>query len=209
MIIKVCGMREADNIRAVEQTGIQWMGFIFYPPSSRYVSERPAYLPASVKRVGVFVNESVENIVERVPLFGLDLIQLHGKETPEFCQTLLDTLRKSTDKVPELIKAFSVKEEEELKQTEAYAPYCQYFLFDTPCHTYGGSGQTFNWQVLSAYHGKTPFILSGGLSPKQLDALKGFSHPQWAGIDLNSGFETRPAYKDASLLQEFIQEMNK
>ncbi len=95
MIIKVCGMREAENIRAVEYTGIQWMGFIFYPPSPRYVSERPDYMPESVQRIGVFVNDSVENIIRTVLDFGLHAVQLHGKESPEFCKELLDAFQRN------------------------------------------------------------------------------------------------------------------
>ncbi len=208
MIIKVCGMREAENIRAVEYTGIQWMGFIFYPPSPRYVSERPDYMPESVQRIGVFVNDSVENIIRTVLDFGLHAVQLHGKESPEFCKELLDAFHVAGKEIM-LIKAFSIGEKRELEQTVPYEPYCRYFLFDTPCLGYGGSGQSFNWNILSAYKGHTPFLLSGGLSYKQLPALKEFTHPQWAGIDLNSGFEKRPAYKDALLLQTFIQEFNK
>lgn len=208
MIIKVCGMREAENIRAVEYTGIQWMGFIFYPPSPRYVSERPDYMPEFVQRIGVFVNDSVENIIRTVLDFSLHAVQLHGKESPEFCKELLDAFHVAGKEIM-LIKAFSIGKKRELEQTVLYEPYCRYFLFDTPCLGYGGSGQSFNWNILSAYKGHTPFLLSGGLSYKQLPALKKFTHPQWAGIDLNSGFEKRPAYKDALLLQTFIQEFNK
>lgn len=208
MIVKVCGMREAENIRAIEHLGIQWMGFIFYPPSPRYVDRKPDYLPASVQRAGVFVNDTTENIIRHTFDFDLDIVQLHGTETPEFCRTLLNLLRTKGKEIV-LVKAFSVAEEIQLKQTAAYQPYCRYFLFDTPCRGYGGSGEAFNWELLSAYEGSTPFLLSGGISCHHLPALKQFKHPQWTGIDLNSGFEIRPAYKDVSLLRKFIQEINK
>lgn len=208
MIVKVCGMREAENIRAVERLGIQWMGFVFYPPSPRHVGKRPDYLPASVRRVGVFVNDTTENIIRHTIDFGLDIIQLHGNETPEFCRTLLNRSRTEGKEIT-LVKAFSIAEESHLRQTAEYEPYCRYFLFDTACRGYGGSGQAFDWNLLPAYKGNTPFLLSGGISLHHLPALKRLKHPQWAGIDLNSGFETRPAYKDVSLLQEFIQEINK
>lgn len=207
MIIKVCGMREAENIRAIERLGVQWMGFIFYPPSPRYVSQKPDYLPASAQRIGVFVNDSVESIVQHVLGFGLYAVQLHGNETPLFCQELLDTLH-SIGKDTLLIKAFSIAKTRDLEETIPYAPLCKYFLFDTPCKSFGGSGETFNWKLLSGYRGNTPFLLSGGIAYSHVRTLREFKHPQWAGIDLNSCFEIRPAYKNASLLQKFIQEIN-
>lgn len=207
MIVKVCGMREADNIRAVEQLGIRWMGFVFYPPSPRYVGRRPDYLPEKAQRIGVFVNDTPENILRRTAEFRLNAVQLHGRETPAYCRTLLGMFRE-TGRETALIKAFSIAKAEDLEQVSAYESCCRYFLFDTPCFGYGGSGRVFDWNLLSAYQGKTPFLLSGGISVRQLPALKRFSHPQWAGIDLNSGFETRPAYKDIPLLQQFIQEIN-
>lgn len=207
MIIKVCGMREAENICAIERLGIHWMGFIFYPPSPRYIEKLPDYLPVSARRVGVFVNESIENIVYRIIEFGLNAIQLHGKETPDFCKELLRTIH-TTGKEIILIKAFSIAKKMDLIYTAPYEAYCQYFLFDTPCQSYGGSGETFNWKILSEYHGNIPFLLSGGIGHNHIRALQEFKHPLWAGIDLNSCFEIRPAYKDPSLLQKFIQKIN-
>ena len=190
-------MREADNIRQVEQTGADWMGFIDYDRSPRYVEGTPEYLPASMKKVGVFVNVSLPHIQERVADWQLDMVQLHGKESPEFCRTLRQTGVK-------VIKAFSLKSAADLQAIDEYAPYCDYFLFDTPCQGYGGSGETFDWELLTHYKGPVPFLLSGGLNPDSLEALAEFRHPYWMGVDLNSGFERAPGVKDALSLSAFI-----
>ena len=199
MIIKVCGMREPENIRAIEQAGADWMGFIFFPQSARYVSHRPEYLPEQCHRIGVFVNESSENILLKAQEFGLHHIQLHGRETPEQCRKL-----KATGLG--VIKVFSIAQESDLQSAGCYEGVCDYFLFDTACSGYGGSGKPFNWNILQAYRGKTPFLLSGGLRPGSLSLLLQFKHEQWAGIDLNSGFETAPALKDAAAVHTFINQ---
>lgn len=199
MIVKVCGMRQPENIRDVEQAGADWMGFICYDRSPRFVSSIPSYLPQQSKRVGVFVNEDYAGITHRAHELSLDYLQLHGKETPELCKKLHEEGFR-------LIKAFALRKASDLERTYAYAPYCDYFLFDTPCHGYGGSGQSFEWSILKDYQGNTPFLLSGGICPESLPALSGFCHPRWAGIDLNSGFETAPAQKDAEKLTYFIKQ---
>lgn len=200
MIIKVCGMREPDNIRAVEQAGADWMGFIFFPRSARYVALCPDYLPEQCKRIGVFVNESTDRILLKAKEFSLHYIQLHGKETPEQCQKL---------KAEGLgvIKVFSIAGEKDLQPSICYNKSCDYFLFDTACPGYGGSGNMFDWDMLQAYQGETPFLLSGGIRPDSISSLLQFKHPKWAGIDLNSGFETAPTQKDAILLQTFIEQI--
>lgn len=202
MIIKVCGMREADNIRMVEQLPITMMGFIFHPRSPRYVSEFPEYLPDTVKRVGVFVNEDIETVLKLAEIFSLNYIQLHGTETPEYCLSL-QRLKKH------LIKAFSIASEADLEITAKYEGLCDYFLFDTKCDTCGGSGKSFDWSVLSAYQGKTPFLLSGGIAPESVSVLKDFRHKSLAGIDINSRFERSPGVKDVMKLAGFISELIK
>lgn len=199
MIVKVCGMREPDNIRAVEQIGVDWMGFIFFPHSNRYVSHCPAYLPEHCKRIGVFVNETPSVILQKAEEFGLHYIQLHGKEAPEECLILK---RAGLG----IIKVFSISEISDLKSVTCYEGVCDYFLFDTACPGYGGSGKAFDWSILSAYQGSIPFLLSGGLKPDNLYLLKDFQHPAWAGIDLNSGFEIYPGKKDVEVLSTFIKQ---
>lgn len=201
MIIKVCGMREAENIRAVESLGIDLMGFIFYERSPRYVGKKPDCLPEHCRRVGVFVNERIGTVLARVREFGLHAVQLHGRETPSECLSL-------RNEGLTVIKAFSIGHESDLRDTGLYEGKCDYFLFDTACTTYGGSGQRFDWSLLRHYHGQTPFLLSGGIRPESLPDIQAFEHPRLVGIDLNSGFETLPGQKDVSSLKVFINQMN-
>ena len=201
-LIKVCGMREADNIRQVEALGIDWLGFIFWPKSSRFVHERPAYLPASAKRVGVFVDADIEVVRETAAAYCLDIIQLHGKESPAYIKHLRSLC---SDHVAVIVKAFNIATPEDLKQTEPYEGITDYFLFDTKAKMVGGNGTQFDWTVLNDYQGNTPFILSGGIGPDDAEKVKAFHHPMLAGIDLNSRFETVPAHKDVNLLRTFIE----
>lgn len=198
MIVKVCGMRLAENIRQVEDSGADWLGFIFYAHSPRFVSEKPAYLPAKAKRVGVFVDAQEAEIVEKANRFGLHLVQLHGKVSPELCLSL-------QARGLEVIKVFSLRCIHDLQQVSLYEGKADFFLFDTPCPEFGGSGKAFDWTLLQSYSGITPFLLSGGLCPLSLDSLLSFRHPRWAGIDLNSGFELAPGLKDVATLSAFIQ----
>ena len=201
-LIKVCGMREADNIRQVEALGIDWLGFIFWPKSSRFVHERPTYLPANAKRVGVFVDADIEVVRETAAAYCLDIIQLHGKESPAYIKHLRSLC---SDHVAVIVKAFNIATPEDLIQTEPYEGITDYFLFDTKAKMVGGNGTQFDWTVLNDYQGNTPFILSGGIGPDDAEKVKAFHHPMLAGIDLNSRFETVPAHKDVNLLRTFIE----
>ena len=195
-------MREADNIRQVEALGIDWLGFIFWPKSSRFVHERPAYLPANAKRVGVFVDADIEVVRETAAAYCLDIIQLHGKESPSYIKQLRSLC---SDHVAVIVKAFNIATPEDLIQTEPYEGITDYFLFDTKAKMVGGNGTQFDWTVLNDYQGNTPFILSGGIGPDDAEKVKAFHHPMLAGIDLNSRFETVPAHKDVNLLRTFIE----
>ena len=209
MIVKVCGMRDAENIREVESaiansslftlhSSLFLMGFIFWPKSSRYVSEKPTYLPTKCKRVGVFVDEEIEVVKKIAQEYALDYIQLHGNETPDYSALL---------KGHKLIKAFNIATAEDFEQTKPYEGIVDYFLFDTKGKSVGGNGEKFDWSVLDDYHGPTPFILSGGIGPDDAARIRSFHHPQLAGIDLNSRFEISPALKDINKLKEFIKEI--
>ena len=202
-LVKVCGMREAENIREVEALGIDLMGFIFWPKSSRYVSERPAYLPTNCKRVGVFVDEDIETVKRIADDYALDYIQLHGHESPEYCAQL---------KGLKLIKAFNIATTEDFKQTEPYTGIVDYFLFDTKGKSVGGNGEKFDWSVLSAYDGNTPFLLSGGIGPDDAEVLTSHFSPltskKCVGIDLNSRFEIAPGLKDINKLKDFLNALN-
>ena len=202
-LVKVCGMRDAENICEVEALGIDLMGFIFWPKSSRYVSERPAYLPTNCKRVGVFVDEDIETVKRIAEDYALDYIQLHGHESPEYCAQL---------KGLKLIKAFNIATTEDFKQTEPYTGIVDYFLFDTKGKSVGGNGEKFDWSVLSAYDGNTPFLLSGGIGPDDAEVLTSHFSPltskKCAGIDLNSRFEQAPGLKDINKLKDFLNALN-
>ena len=191
-------MREADNIRDVEALGIDMMGFIFWPKSSRCVSQRPDYLPKHVKRVGVFVDEDPEQVKQLAADYGLDYIQLHGQESPAYIFQLGGL---------HIIKAFNIATVEDLQQTQPYEGLVDYFLFDTKGKSVGGNGEKFNWDVLDAYQGSTHFLLSGGIGPDDAANVKAFHHPKCIGIDLNSRFEVTPGLKDINKLKRFLEQL--
>ena len=155
-----------------------------------------------LKRVGVFVNATPEYMIETANLYKLDYLQLHGNESPDTCYAL-------QKRGYAIIKAFSIASADDLTSTTEYEGRTDYFLFDTKCNSYGGSGKQFDWSVLASYKGNTPFLLSGGIAPDSVDAVRNFRHPQLAGIDLNSGFETEPGMKDAEKIKTFIDKIKK
>ena len=200
MIIKVCGMRDAENIRAVEALGIDVMGFIFWKPSSRYVGAKPAYLPERCRRAGVFVDASVEDILAAVEDFRLDVLQLHGHETP-------DAIAALRERVPgvDIVKSLAIAEAADLDQATAYESVCDAFLFDAKGRLPGGNGSQFDWSVSRRYKGRLPFLLSGGIGPGVERRIREFDVPGCIGIDLNSRFETAPGLKDVQSLKTFIE----
>lgn len=199
MIVKVCGMRDSENIRAVEKTNADLMGFIFHPKSPRFVASLPEYMPKKQKRVGVFVNASLEQILAKAQTFSLEYIQLHGDEPPAFCSELKNRGLK-------VIRAQRIANADDIIRAESYN-MADLMIFDTKTELYGGSGKKFNWQLLENYKGCVPFLLSGGIRSDTFEEIKAFFHPQFAGIDLNSGFETAPALKDAKKLNTFIENL--
>ncbi|MCR4604339.1 MAG: phosphoribosylanthranilate isomerase [Prevotella sp.] len=203
MNYKVCGMRDADNIREVEALGATWMGFIFWPGSSRYVSQPPSYLPEKSRRVGVFVDTTIHDVLTHVADYGLQAVQLHGHETPDYLRLLRQLLHPDVL----IIKALSVNSTSDLIQYKDYEQQANLFLFDTKSPLPGGSGKQFDWTILRAYDGQKPFLLSGGIGPDDVQRLRDFQHPRCIGIDLNSRFEQQPAYKDIQKLKQFIQQL--
>lgn len=199
-------MRDADNIRQVETLSPDMMGFICWENSKRYVPHTPSYLPVNCLRVGVFVNPTLDYVIRRQQEMHFQIIQLHGKETPDFCALLKKECNKEANNV-KLMKAFSIAPNKPFPNTSAYNDTCDMFLFDTQCPTKGGSGKTFDWSALNNYTGPRPFLLSGGIGPNCLTALRTFKHPYLAGIDLNSKFETAPAVKNITLLSKFIRNL--
>ncbi len=202
MIVKVCGMRDADNIRAVESLGVDWMGFIFYGHSSRNVETLPSYLPKDVKRVGVFVDEDPLTVSLRVKQFGLEIVQLHGGEDPRYIGRIRALCPGIT-----VVKALSIASDKDLDKASAYFGMVEFFLFDTKAKLAGGNGVQFDWSILNSYRGTVPFILSGGIGPEDAARINAFNHPMMEGIDLNSRFETAPALKDVESLKSFLSQI--
>ncbi len=200
MIIKICGMRDDGNIRAVERLAPDMMGFICWEGSGRNVSCPPAHLP-DLCRVGVFVEPSVEQVVRKVKELELNRLQLHGDEPAELCSAIA-----AATGLP-VIKAISVDKVSDIGKYREYeaVPAIDLFLFDTKCTTRGGSGEMFDWDVLQHYDGGKPFLLAGGIAPGDEGRVLEFHHPKFVGIDLNSRFEIAPAVKDVSKLETFIK----
>lgn len=221
--IKVCGMRDADNVRAVAALDIDFLGFIFYPKSPRYAqkavpetelmtntataSRRNDMVMRKPQRVGVFVDEMPQAIIAHIHNDQLDYVQLHGHELPEMIDHLKRAVISDNHHSLKVIKAFSISKPDDLLQTKAYEGIADLFLFDTPTESYGGSGKKFDWQMLQAYDGHTPFLLSGGIGPEDIDRIHKFEHPQCIGIDLNSRFETAPGIKDVEALRRFTEKL--
>ncbi|EAS18706.1 putative N-(5'-phosphoribosyl)anthranilate isomerase, PRAI [Flavobacteria bacterium BBFL7] len=212
MMIKVCGMRDIENINQLQELDIDFMGIIRYSKSKRYVDdlqkEKVAQQTMNKGTVGVYVNETLENILQDFIPLQLDVIQLHGNEDPAFAKALLEIDIK-------IFKAFQVTEEfnfDSLKEWEALATQYVgklFFLFDTATPNYGGSGKKFNWSILDSYKGEVPFLLSGGISDKDVDAIKELKHKMFLGVDLNSKFETEPGVKDIEMIKTFIEKLRK
>ena len=212
-------MRDADNIRDISALGVDMIGLIFYPPSPRYVQQFssgagiiPDYAPDMGKtplRVGVFVDDMPQNIVTRVYNYKLDYIQLHGNEPRETLENLRATIDPDIKPKIKIIKAISVSSAEDIKKYKEYVGAADLFLFDTKCKTVGGSGELFDWQVLQAYDGDVPFLLSGGIGPDEAVRIQNFHHPKCIGIDLNSKFEIEPALKDVEKLKQFLVKVKK
>lgn len=200
-------MRDPENISGVIAALPDYLGFIFYPKSKRFVGFEPsaevlAAVQDSIKKVGVFVNETPEKVLEIVQNWNLEVVQLHGNESPEYCKQIKNS-------GITVFKAFSVDESFDFGSLKAYSGVCDYFLFDTKGLLPGGTGQKFNWQLLENYQGDVPFFLSGGIGPDDLESVLNFRHPPLFGIDINSGFEISPALKDVAKVQKFINEIRK
>ncbi|MAJ50143.1 MAG: N-(5'-phosphoribosyl)anthranilate isomerase [Flammeovirgaceae bacterium] len=195
MKLKVCGMREVTNIKSVLALKPDLMGFIFYPQSKRFVEalSLEGIDFRSTQKVGVFVNEPLDSVIEKIKTFGLDYVQLHGDEPPSY----LANLKYLGVKV---IKVFRIKDQLPIDQMSAFEQEADYFLYDTLSHEYGGSGKRFKWNILNESPSSKPFWLSGGLSLESLKMLNSINHRGFIGIDVNSKFEDYPGMKNIELL---------
>lgn len=226
ILIKVCGMSQANNIKAVAKLPIDYMGFIFCPSSKRYVGTKTSLselLPDTansttshlatadnmphINKVGVFVDSTTQDIITRVVNYSLDAIQLHGTESPTFIRNLRATLIPDIRRKLEIFKAISIANTDDFKKCAEYEETVDMFVFDTKCQSHGGSGQQFDWTLLDAYNGNTPFLLSGGISVDDANRINNIRHEMFAGVDINSRFETEPGVKDVELLKSFIKQL--
>lgn len=202
MKIKVCGMRDTANLAELLELKPDFIGFIFYDKSPRFVGEIldeefVKNIPKPIKKVGVFVNANPDFILRNVKKYDLQFVQLHGNETPDFCRTL--KMRGAN-----IIKAFSVDENFNFATLNNYKPHCDFFLFDAKGTQPGGNGITFNWEVLKRYDNDKPFFLSGGLSLENIEEVSKLENPIF-GLDVNSKFETEPALKDIEKLKQLME----
>lgn len=196
-------MRDEQNIREVAALNPEMMGFIFYPASKRFVGPNfsiPEISPA-VEKVGVFVDEQPENVIQILKKHRLQTAQLHGSETPQICHVVKTGFK--------VLKAFGIDENFDWSILEQYIPVTDGFVFDTKTSQHGGSGKKFNWDILKNYSLQHPFLLSGGIKAEDAVMLLHFDHPQCIGFDVNSGFEIQPALKDVTLLKLFITKIKK
>lgn len=205
LLRKVCGMRAPENITEILALQPDFLGFIFYPGSSRFVGQDLdagllQRFPARTKKVGVFVNASQDTILEAVRRYHLEAVQLHGDESPALCREL---------KTQGLLvfKAYAVDENVDFDALGAYEGSCDYYLFDTKSPHYGGTGKTFDWTMLQRYNGRTPFFLSGGIDLDHAGQIRALSLPALKGVDINSRFETGPARKDVGKVAAFFEKL--
>lgn len=205
MKVKVCGLR--DNFKEViEQVSPDYAGLIFYPRSPRYVraEDQPEIAgldTGKTRKIGVFVNATVREMLALTRNVGLHGIQLHGDEPPEVARQL-------QNEGLQVIKAFRVATKHDLSAVATYEKSCDFFLFDARGAAYGGNGLRFDWSLLETYHSEKPFFLSGGIAPGHARELLQFQHPACYGIDINSGFEVAPAHKSVTQINDFLSELN-
>lgn len=203
MKLKICGMKYPDNILEVGSLLPDYMGFIFWEKSARYFDGTLPDLPKSIKKVGVFVNESTDIILAKAQKYDLQAIQLHGQESVAFCSDL----KSKTDASTEIIKVFSVADDFDFEVLKPFETVCNYFLFDTKGKLPGGNGTTFDWKVLAKYPSEKPFFLSGGIGLEEIESIQEISKtnlPIYA-IDINSKFEIESGLKNIELLKLMVE----
>ena len=198
-------MRSPSNIRELVLLKPDYIGFIFYPKSKRFIGDQisdeiSSLIPVYIQKVGVFVDEPFDSLLEKFKSNRLDLAQLHGSEIPGYCKRL------KMLGIP-LIKVFSISNDFDFELVKPYDPWCDYYLFDTAGELPGGSGLKFDWEKLDQYSGEKPFFLSGGIKPTDADKIKQLSHNMLYAVDVNSGFELEPGLKDIPKLKTFMEKV--
>lgn len=208
MKIKVCGITLLEQLEKLDEIGIDYAGLIFYDQSLRCINnkiraEDVRNKTFSLKKVGIFVNAEEEYIMKQAEDYGLDMVQLHGDETPGFCKSISDYIT--------VIKAFRITQNNEQNidwMIKPFDEYCDFYLFDTNRkNAYGGTGEKFDWNILKENTINKPFFLSGGIGVKDIDKLKSFEHPFFYGIDVNSRVERAPGIKDMEAVQQLENEL--
>jgi phosphoribosylanthranilate isomerase len=205
MKLKICGMKYPKNILEVGSLLPDYMGFIFWEKSARYFDGEMPELPKSIRKVGVFVNASVDEIVEKINTYDLQAVQLHGQESIEFCESL----KKNIPNLIDIIKVFSILDTFDFAELKPFEKVCDLFLFDTKGKLPGGNGTTFDWKVLEKYPSTKPFFLSGGIGMDEINAVQEIlktNLPIYA-VDINSKFEIEPGLKNIELLHSFKENL--
>ena len=207
MNIKVCGITQFKQLQQLEALNIDFAGLIFYKDSPRYMGNKITGKQIKdadfdIKKVGVFVDPGYSELLDAIDEYGLDIVQLHGNETPEMCEELSAEV--------EVIKAFRIPGDKAIDIDEMVADYdavCDYYLFDTAGikESFGGTGQQFDWGILKKAKIEKPFFLSGGIGSDDAAKVKAFSHPDFFAIDVNSRFELSPGLKDMAAILKFLQ----
>jgi phosphoribosylanthranilate isomerase len=205
--VKVCGLKDPLNVKAISACGADFVGFIFYPGSKRYVGKCPDKMlfrnvSEGINKTGVFVNEELPAVLKLAKFADLEVIQLHGDESVKYCKLL-----KASGLL--VIKTFGVGADFDPGITDRYSDACDYFLFDTKYEYHGGSGDKFNWSILGNYSFKKPFFLSGGISPEDTGIVATLINQQFYAVDVNSRFEILPGIKDAVRVKNFINEIKR
>jgi phosphoribosylanthranilate isomerase len=206
MLIKVCGMRQPDNIRALQSLPVHFMGLIFHEASPRHITKKipvPLLNKEMIPRVGVFVDKSMDYIGQKIGEYRLFGVQLHGQETPAFCEKLLHKFPKLC-----IFKSFSVDKDFDFSVTTPYKEVAHFFIFDTKGEKAGGNGVSFDWKLLKQYDGIVPFLLSGGIKEQDVAPILQLAFPYLVGVDINSRFETEPALKDIDKINRFISTLH-
>lgn len=203
--IKVCGMTRPENTIDISSLSPDYLGFIFYPGSLRYVGENPdpelfQAVPGSIQKVAVFVNENLEKITDIIERYNIDLVQLHGRESPELCESL----KKHGVEVIKVIPADQLNDDVLIM---SYLLSVDYLLFDTSAKNYGGTGRKFDWSKLENFDTPLPFFLSGGIAPADAGEILKIGHSAFYAADINSCFETEPGIKDVNEVSTFIKEI--
>lgn len=205
MKLKVCGLNNPENIKEVCSLNPDYIGFIFYDKSERFVKNNISYqdissISSNIKKVGVFVNENIDVVMLLARQYNLDYVQLHGNESSSYCGRLF--LKQFS-----VIKSFAVDSNFDFRSLDEYSPFCSFFLFDTKGDKYGGNGMKFNWKLLESYYLRVPLFLSGGITPSDAELIKKIDSNMIYAIDINSKFEISPGIKDVDSIQQFKNDL--